>query len=74
MSLVLSKPQRISSDLIYKYDLLNENETNSPLQYAENIFKAQFITDLLLELYNIDIEIQNKLVKKELYGLEKTLL
>lgn len=64
MSLVLSKPQRISSDLIYKYDLLNENETNSPLQYAENIFKAQFITDLLLELYNIDIEIQKQVGKE----------
>lgn len=64
MSLVLSKPQRISSDLIYKYDLLSENDSNNSLQYAEDIFKSDFILILLSKLYEIDIEIADKIGKE----------
>lgn len=64
MSLVLAKPQRISSEIIYRYDLINEGESNSSLQYAEIIFNSVFIQKLLDKLYFIDIKMN------QLYGKE----
>jgi len=64
MSLVLAKPQRISSEIIYKYDLINEGESNSTLQYAEVIFNSVFIQKLLDKLYFIDKKMN------QLYGKE----
>lgn len=64
MSLVLAKPQRISSDIIYRYDLINENDEGSSLQYAELIFNSDFIKKLLEKLYAIDAEI-NRVYGKE---------
>ena len=64
MSLVLAKPQRISSEIIYRYDLINENESNSSFQYAEVIFNSVFIQKLLDKLYFIDTKMN------QLYGKE----
>ena len=59
MSLVLAKPQRISSDIIYRYDLINENDTNSSFRYAEVIFDSKFIKELLEKLFSIDKEMKD---------------
>lgn len=58
MSLVLAKPQRISSEIIYRYDLINENEEGSSLKYAEIIFNSNFIKRLLEKLFALDQEIE----------------
>lgn len=75
MSLVLAKPQRISSDIIYRYDLINENDEGSSLQYAEIIFDSDFIIDLLEKLFEIDKKIESEYGKNGLswFGKDTTL-
>lgn len=75
MSLVLAKPQRISSELIYRYDLINEIDEGSSLQYAEMIFKSDFIVKLLEKLYEIDKKIDSNYGQKGLawFGKDTTL-
>jgi len=58
MSLVLAKPQRISSDIIYRYDLMKENDEGTSLQYAELIFNSVFIQKLLEKLFDLDKEME----------------
>ncbi|GGF49163.1 hypothetical protein [Echinicola rosea] len=75
MSLVLAKPQRISSDIIYRYDLINENDEGISLQYTEIIFNSEFIKKLLEKLYAIDTEINRTYGKEGVswFGKDTTL-
>ncbi|RYJ42156.1 hypothetical protein [Flavobacterium beibuense] len=60
MSLVLAKPQRISSDIIYKYDLIDEKEQGGSLKFAEIIFNSGFISELLNKIYLLDKKINSE--------------
>ncbi|PZX46019.1 hypothetical protein [Algoriphagus chordae] len=75
MSLVLAKPQRISSDIIYRYDLINENDEGNSLQYTELIFNSEFIKKLLKKLFAIDSEMSSAYGKEGLawFGKDTTL-
>lgn len=74
MSLVLAKPQRISSDAIYKYDLLNEDDKTT-LNFAEVIFDSDYISTLMENLLSVDIEVERQYDKKGLawFGKDTTI-
>ncbi len=57
MSLILAKPQRISGDIIYKYDLIEDKDTNT-LKFYEIIFNSTFIVQLLNKVKLIDDAIE----------------
>jgi len=57
MSLVLAKPQRISSDIIYKYDLMEDIDEAHPLSI---IINTKFIVSLLNKLKELDQIIYSK--------------
>ena len=56
LSLATGKPQRISSELIYKYDLMEEERT---LSYAEDIFSDDFMKASLKFLLDLDKKYEN---------------
>ena len=51
LSLATGKPQRVSSELIYKYDLMEEERS---LSYAEDIFGEDFMKKTLEFLLKLD--------------------
>ena len=51
LSLATGKPQRVSSELIYKYDLMEEEKS---LSYAEDIFSEDFMKKILEFLLKLD--------------------
>ncbi len=51
LSLATGKPQRVSSELIYKYDLMEEERS---LNYAEDIFNEDFMKKTLEFLLKLD--------------------
>jgi len=51
LSLSIGKPQRVSSELIYRYDLMEEERS---LSYANNIFTRDFMEYILGKLLDLD--------------------
>jgi len=72
MSLILAKPQRISSDIIYKYDLMEEIDEAHPLSI---IINTNFIISLLNKLKKLDKVIYEKYSEegKAWFGKDTTL-
>jgi len=51
LSLATGKPQRVSTELIYKYDLTEEEKS---LSYAQDIFSKEFVVSILEKLLKMD--------------------
>ena len=51
LSLATGKPQRVSTELIYRYDLTEEEKS---LSYAQDIFTKEFVVSVLEKLLKLD--------------------